>query len=422
VSKSRLLFLFLFVAHFFAVLLSNGLLHNSPSSGDPAIFLLRAEQFAHGNFSDPATNWNFAPGYSVFLLLSGVWNGFCLPLLIAAQCLVYAVAVFAFIRSQNLPQRSALIGLAALLFFPEILNTNGTIGPECLAASLLLFAFAELCASRNLLRLSTLLGLLCITRFEYALVLPVVVAMIYEKRAAAFLKKTALLFVFPVLFFALNGLRNYAIFGQFNPTSYGSGVVLYAGVNFTGDAAWHSISTRGYVPDEYAGALKGVLAQNDTIKRVKQTDSLFKHMSVEQWKSGTQMHAANIPVKLGRLWLVPGVFDLYTADTTFQKGVRIADHFSGVTKTNIKHGFYFALNWLALILAMLGMRKAPKRLRAFSLGAILVMSLAYAGIFYGLPRFHEPMMPLVLMLAVFSLTRPNTLEQSPQPYLFQPRQ
>jgi hypothetical protein len=402
------------------------LLHDVVYSYRPAhdalVYLARAREFASGSFLRPESNWNLAPGYSLFLapfFLSGLHTPW--PVLVAAQAAVLGTSLLFLLRALERAGVLTHSGVQVVIFVaaldPELWSLAGELYSEVLAAALLAISLAlalrtGLSRRTEALLLGGACAALVVTRFEYVVLLPGLLLLVLVGRRAALLRAVALT-VAPAVVLGANAYRNAVMFGVATPFSFGGGTVLYAGVNAAGTASWHSNQCapdtyRRYVPAPFQASFAAScldVTEGRQSSHVRM-DSLYRAMARYQWGHHTWEALSYIPDRLAKLWLVPGAFDIYTGDAEFHVGLRLGGYFDRRLWPwygPIKHAAYFAVYWVTLALIVGGgvtllRRKVPGSLVWLQLsgGTVLLLSAAYGVAFYGLPRFHFPALVILM--------------------------
>ncbi len=409
-----------------AVAVNNVVYHYTPAT-DALVYLARGKEFAELSFFNPLTNWNYAPGYSLFLALTSPITAFKPALIAALQSLLFFAAAFVFVRRLFRARiladaRLARVTLALLVCNPNLWFPLGAIGPESLVGALVLLVSVAFLRSResqqrrHLLGASAWLGLLVLMRFEW-LFLPFLGAFVVKARQRP--QALAWLLVCPILAVGLNSARNQVTYGEPKLLSYASGAVIYSGNNLNLDGSYHSSEVSGFVPEahEPERARLQALKTRDFRQWVKDQDAFFKRLAREAWVEAPLAQLAVIPLKLGKLWVMPNHFDIYTADANFTRSLQIAELFSFQRWPWYgpwKHGFYLVLHWLLLALIGAGLVGHWRGRRGLSddarvffsyvVAVAVLISLVFAGPLYGLPRFHVPVLMLLTFLAAQPLT------------------
>lgn len=417
-------------AAFPLAVLANDAIYGYMPGPDALVYLSRARQFARLELLDPRTNAILAPGYSALLAAIGWIAGFEPMLLVAVQAALYLAAVELFVRTLAarrvlLPGPEPLLARGLLLGNPNLWFLAGTLGAELLVAVLLLAITALLLRWRDEAGMrsgwlaSAACGLLAVTRFEWCL-LPLLAAVLL-RGSGEMARRLAILLLGPILALSANAWRNQEMFGRPWPFSFGAGSVSYGGNNPNLDGSWHDAATTpGYVLPRHRGALAELdaLARRDVRAWAPRQDRFWRSLAAEAWRERPLSQLALVPLKLGKLWVMPLHFDVYTGDRGFRRSLLLGELFRNDRwpwYAPWKHGVYLLLHWLVLAAAAIGMRSvwrrrdtvpAAGRLVVWALALTAGMSLLYAVAWYGLPRFHGPLLPL---LSVFAAAVPAQL-------------
>jgi len=225
-------------------------------------------------------------------------------------------------------------------------------------------------------------------------------------------RKPIVLLLFTLCFFlSLNGYKNKQTFGVFNPTSFGSGTVIYGGNNLNLDGSWHRHMGRNndYVPENYQIIFDSILAKPSCscIKR----DSLYKVMAIDAWKKNPYDQLKVIPTKLAKQWLLPASFDFYTVQTEYHKGLQFEKLFSDELWPwygKYKHAAFLIIYWLYLLLSLFGiiLKLKIKKIEKIDLlffSILLINTAMYSIPFYGLGRFHVPVIAILFYYSIYTV-------------------
>ena len=422
-------------------------------ASDALIYLERARQFASGRVLDPATNWNLAPGYSAFLAVP-IALGISRPILLILLQATVAFAAFRFLvgrlaESGTISSSGRRIAIWAFSANPLIWAACAILQSEAFGAALMMWVLGLAwprgsdggVGGEGSLPRSVLLAAACtalvLTRVEVAVLLAVLVVSlaIRGRGTARWWRPAGAIVIGVALAIGVNLARNQAMFGRTNPASFGGGVVLYAGVNQSGDAAYHPGPCgdrwthegrfAGYVPPSMESDFRTLCASgSDEAVRAPRLDSLFREAAALRRAEDGVGVVATWPSKFGRLWLLPNFFDIYTADESFRPGVRFADHLSvdawGVVGA-AKHVAYIVLHLSMLMAIAAGLGRAARvggdaRNWAALIGLLaLVQTAMFVVAFYGLPRFHAPLLPTLLTALAFLAGPPPRPRPGPDP-------
>jgi hypothetical protein len=414
---SLILFLHLFLVIF------NSYIFNYFPTNDSCEYLKRANEFCQFNFFSPITNYQFAPGYSLFLCLIKpvTSNNHYLIGLIQSVFFVFAInsVVQTLIRYHTIPAKGYYISVCALLLNPIIWIINGQVLSESLASSLLLFSTSYFMKAqddlkiKSLIHVSIITGLLVITRFEYIVVPLVMTIFIAFKIGIKRYYKVPIILAFSVFLLVINGYRNEYIFGKFRLTSFGGGNVIYGGNNLNKDGSWHSESNyKIYFQKKFHNDYNEITKIKDNTYYVK-LDSFYIQMAKNAWKESFKGQLYVLPVKFLKTWLFPGIFDIYTDNLEFKTGIMFEDYFTlkrwgkwGV----MKHVLFIGFHWIILITGISGfilMYKQNVRYNTvfikYTLSVIISMSILFTILFYGLPRFNVILYPHVVLFSSYTI-------------------
>mgnify|MGYP001227784078 CR=1 FL=1 len=133
-------------------------------------------------------------------------------------------------------------------------------------------------------------------------------------------------------------------------------------------------------------------------------------MAIEAWTSNSFSQLKVIPLKLSKLWLLPGSFDFYTGQTEIYRGLQLEKLFSDVLWPwygKWKHGAYLFIYWISLLISIIGLwfkvRKYKFDKVDFLIVSILLLNtIMYSIPFYGLGRFHLPVISILFYYAIYS--------------------
>lgn len=388
------------------------IIFNFEHGGDTSRYIQVANEFASFNFSFSASaNCNTAPGYPFFLAILKPLTSHNKYLIAIVQALIFIFTLSYFFRFffkkdslKNTTKYFIVLTFALITISPEVIFMNESAHTESLCASLLLLIFGSLASSfkskRDKFILIITVPLLIVTKFEYIFIYFIVfVFLLKRNEKKVLINCTALL----VLLLGLNGLKNLNTFGVYNPTSFGSGTVIYGGNNLNLSGSWHITgNTKGYIPNKYEPIF-------DSMKKLPADclcltqDSLYKNMAIDAWKKDWKNQVKVIPTKLGKLWLLPGSMDFYTGQKEIIKGLQISHLFSDKAWPwygKYKHGVILFAYWSFLMMGLIGLYLKYKyyNLNATDYNIIITLIFAtfiYSLPFYGLGRFHTPLFPLL---------------------------
>ncbi|MCU0417987.1 MAG: hypothetical protein MUE33_12465 [Cytophagaceae bacterium] len=374
-----------------------------------------ADEFASFTFHfSPEMHCNTAPGYPLFLAILKPITRHNIYMIALMQALLFLYSFKYFIHSvakrYSVSKKAIGLLVCMVLLHPEIIHLNGYTLTESLAASMLLLLYGAIFNEvRNpkgiiLIVLSTLI--LVFTKMEYLAFLLILVPFLFWLK----MHKTLIITIAAlVILFTVNGLRNQLIYGEFKFTSYGSGTVIYGGNNLLLDGSWHVPGfTKNYIPDLYTYAFDA-LQHSDEASACIRRDSMFKVMAIEAWKADIGNQLKVIPLKFSKLWLLPGNIDIYTLQKEGKKGVRISDLWDRTIlscKEIFLNVLYLLFYWSALIISLIGVylkiniyRIDKMDMLIFSL--LLIHAMLYSIPFYGLGRFHLPVIAILFYYSVY---------------------
>lgn len=382
------------------LVLSDIFIYDYRQLGDSPRYINAANEFLSFNLS-PSVHCNTAPGYPLFLAFTKVVTHHNKYLIALLQSVLFCFAVYFFLKSifksGYISEFVFNVSYFLILTSPEVFQLNGWTLAESLCVSLLLFMCG--CLFNGSKKYTVFLFafssvMLVLAKFEYIVVLlPVFIFLLWKRNFKAVVLSIAALSVA----LALNGYKNFNVYGKFNVTSFGSGSVLYGGNNNNGDGSWHIYRvTKNYVPQSQMAELKKISSLPDSCVCVKE-DSLFKSLALQSWKYNAGQQVKTIPVKLAKLWLMPASFDFYTGQLEIKKGLQIKYLFSDTIWPwygKYKHGFYLIIYWLYLACIIAGFILVTwngfNRYDFLVISLVVTVSFVYGILFYGLGRFHVP--------------------------------
>ena len=387
---------------------------NYEQIADSVRYIKVADEFLTLDFKfSTKYNCNSAPGYPFFLALINFFTSHNKYLIGLVQGIIFALSSLYFIK--NLTKRInisvfSILCFAGLIFLsPEFIHINGTTLSESLVASCLIFLFGALINEDKTKKEYVIITIssvfMVFAKMEY---IPVLVAIIIPYLIYKIEYKTPVVIIglTGILLF-LNGVKNEQTFGIFNPTSFGSGTVIYGGNNLSLDGSWH-YNANTYVAPEHREEFDRI---NVLLSRECCTtqDSMFKAMAVHAWKQDPIDQLLVIPVKTAKMWLLPGNFDIYTDQTDFKRGLLFSTLFDDEIwpwYAKYKHGMYLIVYWISLLISILGLYFKIKThgLMIFDFALLLTiigMTALYSVPFYGLPRFHLPVIFLLFYYSIY---------------------
>lgn len=382
---------------------------------DSTRYLAVANELASFKFHFSAgMNCNTAPGYPLFLALIKPLTWHNMYLIAIFQSILFILSFRYFVNAIQSKYQISKIAILILCVFvllnPEIIHLNGATLTESLAASLMLLICGVLV---NKLEnkydkpiLVICIAFLILTKMEYILILPFLILYLFLIK-----ERKIIVLTLSVLFglLTLNGIKNQQTYGVFKMTSFGSGTVIYGGNNLNLNGSWHIHGkTKNYVPKVYENEFDSIYKLNSSCACIKQ-DSLYKKMALEAWKHNYFDQLKVIPVKLGKLWLLPGSMDFYTGQTEIYRGLQLEKLFSDDLFPwygKWKHGAYLFIYWISLAMSIIGLWFKIKKYKfdnidLLIISILLVNTLMYSIPFYGLGRFHLPVISILFYYAVY---------------------
>ena len=412
--RFRLLFFILAVCHVFLVFFKSHIFGYNLSY-DAVKYLHVANEFLGRAPLDYQYNCNTSPGYPLFLApLIFLFPDSVMAVMIA-QVLIFSFSLYVMmstlISKKFLTTSQAVIASAMVMLSLDFITYNGYVLTESLTASLLMLIVSLLLKDRdekiNMWLLSFLPVALIAVRTEYIILFPAFLLAVYLNR---FTWKRILLPVVLLSFMlTANGIRNMDIYGKFSFFGFGGSQVTYGGNNLNGDGSWHYYATTpDYLPEHGEREMMAIDMIGDECIACPKRDSLFKVLVREAIRENGVSNLSLVPVKLAKMWTLPGEIDPYTSDSTFSPAI-IPEHYfksSESVVSNIMSNKYIIYHWLFLGLSLAGLVIRWWKYKAhyfdFTAMAIVVaVSMAYAVLFYGLPRFHIPLLPFVLVYTAF---------------------
>jgi len=407
---------FLIILHIILVV-TFMLIFDYQQTSDAPRYIGVANEFASLNFKfSPNLNCNTAPGYPLFLALIKIFTGHNMYIIAIIQSLLFIFSINYFIQQLKkrfkIPNNILLIFFMLMLISPEFINVNGATLTESFAATLMILTCGSLIDSlKNKYDKSILIisfTFLVLTKMEYILILFAIIPYLFliKKRKPVIL---LLITLSSALF--LNGLKNKQTFGVFNPTSFGSGTVIYGGNNSNLDGSWHKhLENSNYVPKKNELIFDSLNLLNPACSCIKR-DSLYKEMAIEAWEINPYGQLKVIPTKFGKQWLLPASFDFYTAQTEYYKGLQLEKLFSDELWPwygKYKHSIFLSIYWLYLLLSLFGIfqklkTKGIEKIDLLFFCILLINAAMYSIPFYGLGRFHVPTIALLFYYIIYTI-------------------
>jgi hypothetical protein len=401
---------FLVLMNCFLTILTQKIYHYTPVI-DGFRYLEMARQYSHFNFFDPYTNCVARPLYPIFLAIFGSVVSYNLIFIALVQSLLFCFSALLLVGELEKKLNRNLTGLLVILFLvPEMHFFNGSVFTEALAYSLIMLTFYaglkihnSSATTSKLFLLSVIMGLTILNRFESIVILVPVLFFIYPKIKTKLLTSILICLIFPVAFLALNGLKNYKIFGVYKLSAFNGGETIFGGNSENLDGSHHDFQRHKeiYIPKDRIADLDKILAQPQCVY-CPQSDSFFFRLAIEAWKKNPIQQLGVIPEKFAKNWLLPGNFDIYTRDSTKTRGLQMQKILSGTHFRSryapYKHLFYMSIHWALLLMLCIGIFKY-KRDDRFQSAVLILLAfyILYTIPFSGLPRWHVSIFPLLII-------------------------
>lgn len=366
---------------------------------------------------DPYSNCGTAPGYPLFLALFKIFTRLNVYMVAITQALLYVLALYYLIsnlyKKDYLSYPLCVLGFFLVLICPEIFEYNGRTLSESFAGSMILLIFGSMIGGlekqwpRVIFLIS--LGFLILTRFEYLAIVPFLILFLIIRKKYVFSVVSVMVIV---LLLSANGYKNYRIFGVFYPLSFAGGAVMYAGNNLNGDGSWHVIDKDlNYIPESVQEKYLSI-KNKEWNCRCLEEDKFYKELAKDSWKGGNigfQMMV--IPLKVKKLWLLPGSFDYHSGLTQYDKGLQLGILFDSDLwpwYAKYKHAFYLLVYWLFLVMIVAGivLKIRERGFGLFDFSVILlflIVTFLYSVPSYGIGRFHVPIFGLLAIYSAFTV-------------------
>lgn len=374
--------------------------YDAAAYAEIAANLERGEGFSLGrDATQPAGN--YSPGLP--LLTAGIYEasgGVHERLARVVLALVGALGVFfAYLIGRRLRGPAAgLFGAAAVAIYPALLEYQGMLMSEPLAAALLSAAvFAILWAAEEdrlagWLIPGLLLGALALTRPEYlAISLPIAVVVFARggrDRWRPCLAQAAMLLAGLVVVLAPWTVRNAVVLERFVPVSTGGGQVLFAG----------SYMPSGGDPERVgAEVLERHPGLRSELPAGARLEQILAALAAQRYP-GLESDAALARMGRERLWNDVSERPLSYAGFVAAKIGRIWSH---GPRDVMREPLWQALHWALLALGMLGLGVLAwqRRWEALLLGVVLLGVTATGALLVASPRRVLVTIPLVAALA-----------------------
>ncbi len=389
------------------------------NNDDSKRYLHVAKELVSFDYSNmmPYPNCGTAPGYPLFLALFKVVTRLNVYMVAIMQALLYALALYYLIsnlyKKEYLSYPLCVLSFFLVLICPEIFEFNGRTLSESFAGSMILLIFGSMIGGldKQWPRVIFLISLsfLVLTRFEYLAIVPFLLLFLIIRKKYLFSVVSVMIIV---LLLSANGYKNYRIFGVFYPLSFAGGAVMYAGNNLNGDGSWHVIEKDiNYIPE--SAQEKYISIKNKEWRcRCLEEDAFYKELAGDSWKGGNiGFQLKVIPLKVKKLWLLPGSFDYHSGLTQYEKGLQLGILFDSDLwpwYAKYKHAFYLMVYWLFLVMIVAGfvlkIREHGFSLFDFSVILLfLIVTFLYSVPSYGIGRFHVPVFGLLALYSSFTV-------------------
>ena len=390
----------------------NQLIYHYEPASDSLTYLKLAKQYTQFIFFDPETNCYGHTFYALFLATIGSiisYHHFVVGLI---QSLIFCFSSLLLIGELEKKLKQNLSGLMIILFLvPEIHFHNGYILTESLAFTLIIFSFYlalkiynNKATILNILFLSFTISIAILNRFECAVIIFPILFLIYPKIKGKLISQVFILTSIPLLIIQINGFRNYKIFNNYKLTAFNGGEVIYGGNSENLDGSHHVFWKHKeiFIPKNKIDDFDKIISQPECLSCPKK-DSFLLKLAIESWQKNPIQQVKVIPQKLAKNWLLPGMFDIYTADTTKTRGLQLNNilskkYFHNLWYAPYKHLFYMIIHWAILIMLLIGLFKLDKHNR-FQLSVLILLAfyVLFAVPFSGLPRWHVGIFPLLII-------------------------
>lgn len=404
-------------------------IYNYEPTSDSLRYLSLAKQYSELNFFDPSANCYGHSLYSFFLFVIGFifsYHHFVVGLF---QTILFSIVTLLLVSEiEKSYKKKMTIALFSVAFIPDIYFFNGIILTESLSFSFILFSFycalkiynKDEISLKAIIILSVSVSITILNRIETAVIIFPILFLIYPVLRQ---KIATYIFLFVgIIFISLqwNGYRNYKIYGIYKLSAFNGGEVIYGGNNKSLDGSHHAFWTSPFkelfIPNDKIETLDKISSLPPQIAFPKR-DSLFMQLAIEAWKQNPLQQIKVIPNKLAKNWLLPGIFDIYTGDTSKTQGLQLKkilskEYFNNKWYAPYKHLFYILIHWTILIIIIVGIIQRNK-VNRFQKSVLILLSLwlLFAIPFCGLPRWHIGILPLLFLsfIPCSLITKTNTL-------------
>jgi len=386
--------------------------HYLPGS-DSILFLDLSKQYSQLNFFDCETNYRGHQLYALFLTIVGNIFSYHHYFIGLFQTIIYSIAALLLTSALEKQLNRNLTGLLlVLILVPEIYFFNGFILTESLAFTLIILCFYQAlriynnshATVTNMLLLSFTLAVTLMNRLESFVIIFPLLYLIYPAVRGRARNRLIIFFSIPLMLFQLNGYRNYKTFNVYRMSAFNGGEAIFGGNSANLDGSHHAFwdYKEIFIPRDRIEELNKILSEPDCISCPKR-DAFFLRLAAEAWQKDPLQQMAVIPEKLAKNWLLPGTFDVYTADTTKTRGLQLKkilskEYFNNAWYAPYKHLFYMLIHWTLLAVLITGMFRFDRQNRFQKSVLLLFVSYLFLAIpFCGLPRWHVAVFPLLII-------------------------
>jgi hypothetical protein len=396
---------------FLSTYISDYDIFNSAIKSGDLRYIEQAFEIKNQILFNPLTNSINPPIYPIFLYLISKFS-FLVPEHISIiQFILYGISL-SLLSIELFTRTKSTLKLFTLYLFsylnPVIFSLNdGGVFPEFFTICLfILLAYSYLLNdrinnNRTKMLFSFISALITLTRFEFFILIIFLNIALYIK-----INSISSLFItlsFPLLFIAINTIKNYTIFRELKFTNYSSNQTKIGGI--LADASWHNITKENafkFLPREYLEDFHRIETMSNINQRIILKDKLFKTII----NSHSNKHE-NILCKLLKLIVPPPTIDIYTCCPNDSCKFHLSDYsnelFFPTNKDKIKMKTDFIFHWFILICFLLSLFINPtsRILLPFNLFFICHLILMIV-IYYGLPRFNANYYPIFILNIIFS--------------------
>lgn len=409
--------------------IAHQIIYRYEPSSDSLRYIELANQYSEFNFFDPVTNCYGHSIYALFLLVFGKIFSFNQFVIGIVQSIIFSIFTLGLVSELEKIHHKKLYSILLLVpFIPQIYFYNGYILTESLSFSLIIFAFYLALkiyrshARHYVIGLAFVISINILNRIETAVIIFPLMFLIYPVIKTRLAYYTIMIFGIVFLSLQWNGYRNCKIYGIYKLSAFNGGEVIYGGNNQNLDGSHHPFSTSPFkelfIPADKWSVMDEISSQPVQVS-FPQHDSLFLSMAIDAWKNDPFEQLTVIPDKLAKNWLLPGMFDIYTSDTTKTRGLQIRkilskEYFNNTWYAPYKHLFYILIHWAILLCIVIGIIQQNKNNRfQASVSFLLILWLLFAIPFCGLPRWHVAVLPLLIItfMPTFIINKLNRVIQ-----------